>query len=107
MEEFSVEVQKREHTGGSANRRYRKAGLIPSVVYSHGEETVVALLTAKEFLRRAETATSSQVFILKSTDAKHIDNRPAIVKEVLVRLAWPRHLDADEQPDGHNGRDSQ
>ncbi len=97
MEEFTVEVQQRTETGSSANRRYRRAGMIPSVVYSHGEETVVGLLTAKEFLRRAETATSSQVFTIKSKDAKHIDNRSAIVKEVQIDRLRNKVLHVDFQ----------
>jgi large subunit ribosomal protein L25 len=97
VEDFTVEVHTRSETGSAANRRFRRQGFIPSVVYSHGEETVVALLQARDFLRRAEQATSAQVFTLKSKDQKHIDNRPAIVKEVQLDHVKGRVLHVDFQ----------
>lgn len=97
MEDFTVEVHTRSETGSAANRRYRRQGFIPSVVYSHGEQTVVALLQARDFIRRAEQATSAQVFTLKSKDNKHIDNRPAIVKEVQLDHVKGRVLHVDFQ----------
>lgn len=84
MEEFTLEFEARAERGSAANRRFRRQGFIPTVIYSHGEQNVPALLQAKQFLHLAERSTSSQVFTLKSKDGKVFNDRPAIVKEIQI-----------------------
>jgi large subunit ribosomal protein L25 len=84
VEEFTLEFEARAERGSAANRRFRRQGFIPTVIYSHGEQNVPALLQAKQFLHLAERSTSSQVFTLKSKDGKVFNDRPAIVKEIQI-----------------------
>ncbi len=81
MEQVNIEVERRNEVGSSANRRIRTTGRIPSVVYSHGEESIPVTVPSKEFLRAAKSSKSSQIFTLKSSD-KALDGRSAVVKEV-------------------------
>ncbi|MCB0310119.1 MAG: 50S ribosomal protein L25 [Bdellovibrionales bacterium] len=81
MEEFTLEVQRKMEGGSRASRRYRKAGLLPSVVYSHGEEGVPILLDYNRFLQLAKKARSSQIFTFKSEDAG-LDGRTVLVKDL-------------------------
>ncbi|NDC36999.1 MAG: 50S ribosomal protein L25 [Proteobacteria bacterium] len=97
VEEFTLEFQTRAETGSAANRRFRRQGLIPTVIYSHGENSIAALLHAKQFIHSAERATSAQVFTLKNKDGKTFNDRPAIVKEVQIDHLKGRVLHVDFQ----------
>jgi large subunit ribosomal protein L25 len=81
VKEFTVNIQKRNEMGSSAMRRFRNAGLIPSVLYGRGQDSVSALLPARDFLQLAQQARISQVWRFKSED-KDLNDRMAIVKEV-------------------------
>ena len=81
MEQVNIEVELREAIGSAANRRIRKTGRIPSVVYSHGEKAVAVTVPEKEFIRAAKASKSSQIFSLKSSN-KELDGKSAVVKEV-------------------------
>jgi large subunit ribosomal protein L25 len=81
MEQVTIEVENREAVGSAENRRMRKTGRIPSVVYSHGEASVAVSVPEKEFLRAAKASKSSQIFTLKSKNSK-LDGKSAVVKEV-------------------------
>lgn len=77
----TLEIHPREKTGTSNVRRMRKEGLIPSVVYHRGEESLDSAVVYKEFAKVAGQATSSQVFLLKSSD-KRFDGKTCLVKDV-------------------------
>ncbi len=81
MREFTVEIKKRNESGSSAARRFRRQGLIPAVVYYHGKECQLGLLPYKEFVHLAEQAQVSQIFRFKSDD-KDLNDRSAIVREI-------------------------
>lgn len=76
-----IEVQLREATGSSVNRRFRREGRIPAVVYHRGEASISGTLDEREFSRVAAQSRISQVFALKSGDSR-LDGRSALVKEV-------------------------
>lgn len=96
MQDFTLEIQRREGLGKAANRRFRNEGLIPTIVYHRGEESIPALLTQRQFVQLAQQAKTSQVFILKSED-KDLDGRPAIVREVQRNFLDGRLLHVDLQ----------
>jgi large subunit ribosomal protein L25 len=81
VEQFTIEVTKREGKGTPESRRMRKQGLIPSVVYSKGGAATPVKVSYKEFVKVASVSRVSQVFTLKS-DVPEINNRPALVKEI-------------------------
>ena len=94
MEEFEIEITSRQEFGSAASRRYRQEGLIPLVVYSHGQPSVQGLVNARDFTLIAKQARSSQVFTLKST-VESINGRPAVIKEVQKDFlsGRPHHVD--------------
>ena len=96
MEQFEIEVTVRQGTGSSEARRVRKSGLIPAVIYAHGDECVAASVGERAFLKIAKLTKSSQVFKLKSTD-KALDGRSALVKEVQKDYLAGKVLHVDFQ----------
>jgi len=81
MESAVIDIEIRSAVGSSANRRTRKEGKIPSVVYSHGESSTPVSIGERQFIQIARQSKSSQIFTLKSAD-KRFDGRSAVVKEV-------------------------
>ena len=81
MEQYIVEVSKRDALGSAANRRLRKQGLLPSVIYGHGQDTVSAYCSYHDFVKLAEVSKSSRIFTLKSTE-KGLDGKSALVKQI-------------------------
>ena len=81
METFTIEVQPREKTGSADSRRGRSAGLIPSVIYARGAQTILGSLARREFLKLARSAKGSQVFLLRSPLAE-INGKSAVIKEI-------------------------
>ena len=69
MEGFELELAPRERMGSSASRQYRKEGLIPTVVYSHGQKGMNALVSSREFVRLARLSRTSQIFSFKSSES--------------------------------------
>ncbi len=96
MEEFTLEINPRSETGSASNKRLRKQGNVPAVIYGCNEPSVACSASTKLFTMLAEKASSSQVFTLKSGDKK-LDGRPAIVKEVQVEPLKGRILHVDLQ----------
>lgn len=83
MEGFEIEIFPRTEAGSAASRKYRRDGLIPSIVYAHGKAGILALLPRKEFTKLAKAAKSSQVFTFKS-QAEALNGQSGIVKEIQM-----------------------
>ncbi len=96
MERIVFEVQSRAELGKGANKRYRRGGLLPSVVYSHGEKSVPVLLPYKEFWHHSRLCRSAQIFTLKSKDS-NLDGRAVVVKEVQRSFTDGQVLHVDFQ----------
>lgn len=77
----TIEIEARTERGTRANNRFRAQGLIPAVMYHRGEQSIDGVVVYRDFAKIASQSTSSQVFILKSKDAR-FDGRSALVKEV-------------------------
>ncbi len=66
MDELTLEVQRREQTGTGPNRRLRKAGLLPAVVYGGGRDSVPIQVDQKSIHRLLrEVGGENAVFLLK------------------------------------------
>lgn len=66
MDELTLEVQPRELTGSGPNRRLRKAGLLPAVVYGGGRDAVSIQVDRKSIQRLLkEVGGENAVFLLK------------------------------------------
>ena len=96
MEGFVIEVQKRTEAGSSANRRYRNAGLLPSIVYHRGEASQPALIEYRSFVNLASQSRKTQVFSLKSSEA-NLDGRSVFVREIQRHPVSGKLLHVDLQ----------
>jgi len=66
MDELTLEVQPRELTGSGPNRRLRKAGLLPAIVYGGGRDAVSIQVDRKSIQRLLkEVGGENAVFLLK------------------------------------------
>lgn len=81
MKEYTLDIQSKSETGSAVNRRLRREGLIPAVLYHRGEESFPAVLSARQFLQLARACKSSQIFRTKSEDSK-LHDRSLLVKEI-------------------------
>ncbi|MCO6430015.1 MAG: 50S ribosomal protein L25 [Deltaproteobacteria bacterium] len=91
-----IEVKPRQEIGTRANNRLRAQGLIPTVVYHRGEESLNAAVSQREFLRIASTSKSSQVFALQSSDSR-LNGKTAIVKDIARDFVKGQVLHVDFQ----------
>lgn len=81
MTDFTLDVEKRQDLGANASKRLRAQGFVPSVVYARGEKAIACAISYKEFVKAAQSARISQVFVFRSKDGE-INGRSAIVKEI-------------------------
>ena len=66
MDELTLEVEERKETGTGPNRRLRKAGLLPAVVYGGGKDSVSIQVDQKSIHRLLrEVGGENAVFLLK------------------------------------------
>lgn len=82
MSELTIEVTRREETGTNANRRLRKAGTLPGVLYGGGKDSVPIKLDRKIIHRLLKEGGDNAVFLLKLSGTK--DSRHAMVREMDV-----------------------
>ena len=81
MANFELDVEPRVGGGSSVAKRLRAGGLLPSVVYARGQESMSCSVGLKQFVQLAQKAKSSTVFTLKSS-ASNLNGRLAIVKDI-------------------------
>lgn len=94
MEELVIEVERREAKGKGANRKLRREGLIPAVVYGGGKEPVPVVVdrhAVTELLRQEKGLNT--VFLLKMKGTKQ--QRHAMLREAQTdpRTRQYRHMD--------------
>ena len=66
MEELTIEVQQREELGKGPNRRLRKAGMLPAVVYGGGKDPVAITVDRGDVMRLLKQGGGENaVFLLK------------------------------------------
>jgi large subunit ribosomal protein L25 len=53
--EYTLKVDERKTQGKSASKKIRQDGIIPAVIYGHGDEAIRLAVNEKEFLRLLET----------------------------------------------------
>jgi len=81
VEDFTLEIERRDSNGSAASRRYRRNGKLPAVVYYRTNPSLGGLLDQHQFIRLAKKARSSQVFTLKS-ECADLNGLAVIVKEI-------------------------
>jgi len=83
MEELVIEVERRSSAGKGANRKLRRQGLIPAVVYGGGKEAVPVVIdrhTVTELLKQEKGRNT--VFLLKMKGTKQ--ERHAMVRDAQI-----------------------
>lgn len=81
MDNKTLPIQKRTETGKNANRRLREAGLIPAVVYSHGEAAPVQFSRTDFFQLFKGHISESIIFNLHYSDGTDSEDRMAFIKD--------------------------
>jgi len=97
MDKVSIVVQPRDVTGSRAARRLRKAGLIPGVLYGHGNEATMFAVDPHA-LRAALSTGAGTHAVLAVTVEGHKRAHNAIVKDMELDpvKSTLRHLDLQE-----------
>ncbi|MGZ4819007.1 MAG: 50S ribosomal protein L25, partial [Terriglobales bacterium] len=83
MAELVIEVERRSSAGKGANRKLRRQGLIPAVVYGGGKESVPVVIdrhAVTELLRQEKGRNT--VFLLKMKGTKQ--ERHAMVRDAQI-----------------------
>jgi large subunit ribosomal protein L25 len=97
MDKVSIVVQPRDVTGSRATRRLRKSGLIPGVLYGHGNEATVFAVDPHDLRAALSTGAGSHA-VLAVTVKGHKKEHNAIIKEMeLDRVkSIVTHIDLQE-----------
>ena len=96
MTDFTLNAEKRQELGANAAKRLRAGGFLPSIMYARGEAAIPLAISYKDFVKAAQSARISQVFMFKSKDGE-INSRSAIVKEIQKEGVSGRVLHVDFQ----------
>jgi large subunit ribosomal protein L25 len=94
MEEIVIEVERRDSTGKGVNRKLRKQGLIPAVVYGGGKEAVPVIIdrhAVTELLHQEKGRNT--VFLLKMKGTKQ--ERHAMVRDAQIHPITHQYVHLD------------
>lgn len=91
METFVIEATKREQTKKEANKRYRRDGLIPSIIYGQGRNINI-LIDNKKFYKMSSKLTKSTIINLKVQGDKDYD---VLIKDYDKDYIKDRYLHLD------------
>ena len=98
MEFVDLHVGLREGKGKELNKKLREEGLVPSVVYKKGEDTVSLKIDKKDLFKALHTDAGENVIIkLHIDDVKKRKERTVILKEVQRDPVKDRLLHVDFQ----------
>ena len=87
---MSIKANERHELGTGASRRLRREGLVPVVMYSHGQEAVALTITAADAEKIQE-----HTGLLELVDSDNGTTRTAVVKETQIHPLNNRILHID------------
>jgi large subunit ribosomal protein L25 len=93
MATIKLDAQLRSETGKGAARTMRRAGLVPAVIYGHGEETRACAVSTKELEKLVSSGSHESTLIeLALDDGK---TRSVLIREVQIHPYRPQVLHVD------------
>ncbi len=97
MENINIVVQPRDAAGSRAARRLRREGLIPGVLYGHGQPATL-IAVEPHIMREATSTGAGTLAVLNVTIEGVRGNRQAIVKKVELHptKGSATHIDLQE-----------
>jgi len=95
MVEIKLKAYPREEHGKQAAKRLRKNGMIPAVIYGHGEETIPISIEAAEFGRLLRREKGDNVIVNLSQDKTGA--KKTIIKEIQRNLVTSEIIHVDFQ----------
>lgn len=82
-QDLTIEVQRREETGKSANRRLRREEMIPAVVYGGGKEAISIQMPRKTLIDLFKSGGSeNRIFLLKLANTGQ--SRHAMIRDMQI-----------------------
>jgi len=81
MDKTKLKVELRDETGKEANRKFRKEGMIPAVLYSPHDKKNLLLKIKTEGLSKLLIEKKHSLISLEIDDGKKINNRLAMIKD--------------------------
>jgi len=91
--QVTLSAQLRNDTGKGAARTLRRAGLVPAVIYGHGEETRACSVNTKELEKLITSGSHESTLIdLKVEGGK---TQPVLIREVQIHPYRPEVLHVD------------
>lgn len=82
-QDLTIEVNRRDQTGKSANRRLRREAMIPAVVYGGGKEPISIQVPRKTLIDLFKSGGSeNRIFLLKLADTGQ--SRHAMIRDIQV-----------------------
>lgn len=97
MDKVSIVVQPRDVTGSRAARRLRKAGLIPGVLYGHGNEAIMVAVDPHALRAALSTGAGTHAVLAVNVEG-HKRAHHAVVKEMELDpvKSTVTHIDLQE-----------
>jgi large subunit ribosomal protein L25 len=95
MVEIKLKAYPREEYGKQASKRLRQNGMIPAVIYGHGEKTIPISIEAAEFSRLLRREKGDNVIVNLSQDKKGA--KKTIIKEIQRNLVTSEIIHVDFQ----------
>ncbi len=80
MKETAIlKIEKKNHSGSSANKKLRKNGYLPGNIYGKGMESIPVIVNRSELIKKINTFGRNSIFKLEADDEKSFN---VLIKEI-------------------------